>query len=188
MASTLEVHVNRERPNVLEVPNTFDTTGDFTIQVENGGQPVHLHINVDDDLLAGLDLETGNHYIPRESDYQLPVTVDRDARPFMGKCRVSIAYGSETRYVEIRVNEPEGPETVAVDESLSQPPQRPETPSVDERILGDTAMVGLLFLAFLALIAGGVILASITSPIAGVVLVIVVLLLAVAVYLMLEDG
>lgn len=188
MPETLEVSVNRERPNALEVPDTFESTANFVIVVENAGKPVHLHINCDDDLLAGLTLETGNHYIPREGHYELPVTVDPDARPFRGKCRISIAYGSETRYVEIRVPEPETPETVAVDDSLSQPTRREPTPTLDERIVGDSTILGLIFLALLALIAGGVILASITTPIVGVIVVIVVILLAVGLYLLIEEA
>lgn len=188
MAEALEVHVNREKPNVLEVPDTFRTLGDFDIEIENGGQPVHLHINCDDALLAGLTLETGNHYIPRNGSYRIPVSIDETVRPFRGKCRMSIAYGSETRYVDIRVDEPEGPETVAVDESLATPRERPKQPPVAERIVGDVTVLALLFFGIVALLAGGVILASVTTPILGVVLVVVVLLIAVGVYLLFEES
>ncbi len=187
MAETLEVYVNRDRPNVLEVPTTFETTGNFNIVIDNEGQPVHLHLNVDDDLLEGLNLETGNHYIPRDGEYRLPVQVNQEKRPFMGKCRISIAYGSETRYTEIRVTEPEQPTSVQVDESLAEPVVRPESPSIEERLVSDTVILGLLFLAFLALIAGAVIVASLTTPLAGVILVVVVIIVAIGLYLLVEE-
>lgn len=188
MARTLEVTVNRERPNVLEVPDRFETTTDFAIRVSNEGQPVHLHVNCDDDLLAGLSLETGNHYIPREDEYRIPVTVEPTVRPFQGKCRISIGYGSETRYVDVSITKPDQPEAVTVDESLAQPSRDPSPPTLAERILSDTLMLGLLFVAFIVLIAGAIVLASVTTPILGVIVVIVVMLLAVGVYLLVEEA
>lgn len=188
MQDHLEIHVNRETPNVLEVPPIFETTTDFLIIVQNEGQPVHLHINCDDDLLPGLDIETGNHYIPREAEYEIPVSIDSDRRPFRGKCRVSIAYGSETQYIDVRVNEPDRPETVTVDESLAQPPQRTDQPTLAERIVSDTTMLVLLFLAIVTLLAGAIVLGSVTAPIIGLALVIIVLLLAVGVYMLLDTS
>ena len=187
MAEKLEVQVNREHPNSLEVPGTFETTRDFVIVIENAGKPVHLHVNIDDDLHGGLSLETGNHYIPRESSYQLPVQVDQSARPFMGKCRFSVAYGSETRYSEVRITEPETPERVTVDESLAEPPQQPVRPTVEERILSETALLAVLFVGFLGLIAGGVLLAIVTTPLAGISLVIIGLLVAIGIYLVISN-
>ena len=188
MQDHLEIYVNRESPNVLEVPHTFETTTDFLITIENGGQPVHLHLNCDDDLLAGIEIETGNHYIPRNGSYEIPVTIDTKRRPFRGKCRVSIAYGSETQYIDVRVTQPDRPETVKVDESLAQPVQHSYQPTLAERIVSDTTILAILFLSLVALIAGAVVLASVTAPIIGVVLVIAVLLLAVGVYLILDTS
>ena len=187
MPASLEVFVNRSYPNVLEAPAVYETSEDFFIEVTNDGKPVHLHVNCDDDLAAGISFETGNHFIPREDEFILPIKVDQDTAPFRGKLRLSIGYGSEVQYVELRVSEPEPNDHVHVDESLAQPQARNRPTTVSARILSDVGVAALLVIGVLALIAGGVTIAAVTTPIVGVLLVITVVLLAVGIYALLSE-
>lgn len=188
VSDSLEIAVNRAHPNAVELPETFTSPRDFSFEIHNDGKPVHLHINCDDDLLAGLQLETGNHFIPRHSTYQIPVRIREDQRPFHGKCKISIGYGAETKYVEIRVPEPERDERVTVDSSLTQPPERPPPRRDYGEVLGDVGLVGVGILALIGLGVGGIILGTLTTPIVGLLSVIVVLLVGTGIYLLLEDS
>lgn len=188
MPASLDVVVNRSRPNALEVPSTFETTGDFLLSVTNEGKPVHLHVNCDDDLAPAVSFETGNHFIPREDTFELPIRVDEERAPLRGMLRVSVGYGSEVEYVELRIAEPDPDDRVKVDESLAEPRARERPTTVSARILSDVGVIALLVVAVLALIAGGVTLAAVTTPIVGALLVIVVGLLAVGIYAILSSG
>lgn len=187
VSDTLEIHVNRERPNVLEVPDTFETSTAFSVEIVNDGKPVHLHLNYDDDLAAGLSMETGNHFIPRDNVYRLPVHVEPDARPFHGKFQVSIGYGAEKRFIEIRVPEPEVDTEVRVDAELAEPSGRPRPPPTTDRVI-DLGILALLGVALLALVAGALIVATLVTPLAGALLVIVALLLAAGVYVVVAEA
>ena len=188
VTDSLEITVNREQPNVVEIPETFTSERDFSIDITNEGKPVHMHINCDDDLARGLVVETGNHFIPRHSAYQIPVRIKEDERPFHGKCKVSIGYGAQTKYVEIRVPEPSHDHRVTVDESLAQPPiRRDPEPSIAD-YLGDVSMVGIGVLGLLGVLLGAFILGTLTTPMVGVLTVIVVLLVGTGIYLLLEDA
>lgn len=181
MSETLAIRVNHERPNTFEVPDTFETEEDFSLEIRNEGKPVHMHLNIDDDLAAGLSMETGNHFIPRKGAISLPVEVDRSERPFHGKCRVSTGYGAETKFVEIRVFEPDEETVVSVDERLSEPPARAGQGGMSEG-LNEIGVWVLLGLTSLALLGAAVIVAASTTPLVGVIVVILVIVIAVSVY------
>ncbi len=186
MSASLDVVVNRSQPNGLDVPSAFEATGDFVLSVTNDGKPVHLHVNCDDDIAPAVSFETGNHFIPRENTFELPIRVDEAAAPRRGKLRLSVGYGSEVRYVDLRLTEPDPRDRVRVDESLSKPQPRERPTTVSARILSDVGVIALLVVAVLALIAGGITLATITTPMVGALLVIVVGLLAVGIYALLS--
>lgn len=185
MSEPLEIHVNRTRPNVLEVPDMHVTDRDFAIEVVNGGKPAHVHLNVDDDLLAILDVETGNHFVPRENTLRFPVQVGEGRRPVRGKLKVSTGYGSESRFIELRVTERSDDDQVTVDETLAEPSDRSRDPDVASSLVGDLGAVGAVAAAVVVLLAAAALVGSITSPILGVGTLLAGLLVVLAVYVLL---
>lgn len=185
MSDSLEIHVNRQRPNVLEVPEMYVADRDFAIEIINDGKPVHVHVNLDDELLELLEVDTGNHFVARENTFRLPVTVRDGARPVRGKLKISTGYGSESRFIELRVVEPTDDDRVVVDAELSEPPDRRQESELTPRIVGEIGAIALLGVALIALLVAASIVGTVTSPVIGVLAVVVGLLVVVGVYLFL---
>jgi hypothetical protein len=126
---TLPVHVNRDSLHDVAVPNSFEATGPFTIELTNHGEPLHVHLHLDDTLSQVAKLEAGNHYVEAETTRQVRVEAAPNGS-IRGKLKVVAAYGATTRYVDVIVSEPEeAEESVTVDESLNKPQPKPESGS-----------------------------------------------------------
>ncbi|KTG13322.1 DUF7524 family protein [Haloferax profundi] len=120
----LTVSLNAERPHDLSVSPSFSTTGSFTVELENLGQAVHVHLNVDDDLSRVVQLANGNHFVDGGQTKSVRLPVTPPAEPVSGKLKIVSGYGSETAYVDVTVNPGRGGKPpVDVDETLSKPPQ-----------------------------------------------------------------
>lgn len=133
MPDTLPVYVNRESLHSLEVPDRFETDDSFEILLINHGEPIHVHLHLDDALSELASLEAPNHHVDRESERAVRATVHSDGSTF-GKLKIVTSYGATTRYVDVDLQEPTASdEPVQVDESLSQPQPR------DEQSVGDDA-------------------------------------------------
>lgn len=129
MPDTLPVHVNRESLHSLEVPTSFETDGSFDVRLINHGEPIHVHLHLDDSLSELAAIEAPNHHVDRESERPVRVTVTRPA-PVRGSLKVATSYGAETRYIDVNLVEPsESEESVQVDESLGKPQGPPESTS-----------------------------------------------------------
>ena len=153
MPDSLPVHLNRTDIHSLEVPNEFDATGSFDVQLVNHGEALHVHLHLDDSLSSVASLDATNHHVRAETDRLVRVTVDGDG-PVRGKLKVVTGYGAETRYIDIFV--PEGGtenEPVIVDDALSKPQPKPASESNPG--LGDLSPGPILAAGgFTALIAG----------------------------------
>ena len=161
MPDTLPVYVNRESLHSLEVPDRFETDDSFEILLINHGEPIHVHLHLDDALSELAALEAPNHHVDRESERAVRVTVHSHGSTF-GKLKVVTSYGATTRYVDVDLVEPtETDEPVQVDESLSQPQPRDEQKGGDDTGNGaDSGSRSLpLPLSLLALAAVAVVLA-----------------------------
>lgn len=162
MPDTLPVHVNREELHGVEVPNTFETTGSFAIELDNHGEPLHVHLHLDDALSDVATLEANNHYVEAESTRLVQVDV-RGPASVRGKLKVVSAYGATTRYVDVVISKPDEQEgSVRVDESLNKP--RPKGPTGggptgggpadgSSSMLSDRPDIGVLALGGVALVA-----------------------------------
>ena len=158
MPDTLSVDVNREELHGLEVPNSFETTGSFAIELNNHGESLHVHLHLDDDLSAVASLEATNHHVESNGTRRVEVAVKPGAS-VRGKLKVVTAYGATTRYIDVILTEPEEQEDrVQVDESLSKPqPKPPErnraaTPSSGSNPLTDRPELAVLGLGAVALV------------------------------------
>lgn len=181
-SDVLSIRLDRTQPDAIEAPGTFTVSDDFTIEVTNEGEPIHVHLTCDDDIAPAVDFETGNHFVPRKGTYQVPVTVLADDRPKRGRVRVSVGYGSETAYVELRVVEPASDDEVRVDESLAEPPSRADPDSNDGTRAMNPIMFATIGVAIAAVVGAVVVVGLYTDLVIGVVLAVGVVAVAAAAY------
>ncbi|MFP4625610.1 MAG: hypothetical protein ACLFNI_03340 [Natronomonas sp.] len=167
MTDTLAVMVNRTGLHSLEVPETFEATGSFSIELRNYGEAAHVHIHLDDTLSSVASLDAVNHYIDAGETRTLSVDVVDGEHlpedPLRGNLKVVTGHGQETRYVEVIL---EGaPETVRVDPSLSNPkpmgpdPSSPVLRALPVAVLGGVALILAIATVFasdgMAFVLGG---------------------------------
>lgn len=126
MPSPLPVHLNRNELHGLEVPDSFKATGGFDVRLVNHGAPTHVHLHLDDSLSQIAALEAPNHYVKRESERPVRVTVTGEGAA-RGSLKVVTAHGATTRYVDVSITEPEPTEgTVEVGDELAEPQPKPD--------------------------------------------------------------
>ena len=130
---TLDVELNRETVHDIDAPGSFVTDGPFPVVLENSGRSTHVHLHFDDDLDRVAALDEGNHFVGDEATRHVHVRTADVEEPVRGKLKIVTGYGSNTAYVDVRVDpSPDTPEeSVAVDERFSAPPER--TPDVPPR-------------------------------------------------------
>lgn len=158
------MHISREELHTLDVPASFEATGSFDVRLVNHGESLHVHLHLDDPLSNVAGIGAGNHYVERESERLVRVTVDEDRlgeEPLLGKLKVASAYGAQTRWIDVELAEPDPEaESVQVDESLAQPGA---TRSEDKPVVENppALVIGLALVALLVAAAAAV---SIADP------------------------
>ncbi len=159
--SALEIHLNRERPRVIDAPGSFVADGPFDVALVNHGGGAHVHLALDEPLARAARLRAETEYVDRETTASVGVEVADLDQPVTGTLTVSTGYGTETERVELRV-EPSRAEGygIDVDEDLGQPQSEP---SIREAL--DAESIGLLVLAGGALLAAVAVAVLIESPI-----------------------
>lgn len=143
----LTVDLNKEGLHSIAAPTEFQTGGPFEIQLENHGEAVHVHLNLDDTLSAVGQLRANNHYV--EAGRSRRVTVDIEPRPssIAGRLKIATGYGSEVSYTTVEVTPPnEEPHRVEVDETLAKPqrPEEPEPTGVEKWMNGAVGVPGVV--------------------------------------------
>ncbi|WP_193365874.1 MULTISPECIES: hypothetical protein [Halorubrum] len=124
---TLDVELNGETVHDIDAPDSFVTDGPFPVVLENSGRSTHVHLHFDDDLDRVAALDEGNHFVADEATRHVHVSTADVDEAVRGKLEIVTGYGSNTKYVDVRVDpSPETPdESVVVDERLSAPPEGP---------------------------------------------------------------
>lgn len=152
MPQSLPVHISREKLHSLEVPASFETHGSFDIRFVNHGESVHVHLHLDDPLAEFAEIDAGNHYVEGDSERSVRVDIDDRARgedARFGKIKVATAYGAQTRWIDIKLSEPEPEDqSVQVDESLANPAPRES----ENQGLIDNSQLSVLALGVLAIV------------------------------------
>lgn len=155
MTDSLPVHVSREKLHSLEVQPSFETSGSFDIRLINHGESLHIHLHLDDPLSEVATLDAGNHFVEGETERYVRVDIDTeklDGESHLGKLKVASAYGAQTRWIDVKVTEPDPEaEKVQVDESLASPQPRTEA----EAGILDRPAVPVLVLGAIALLLAG---------------------------------
>ena len=173
MPAEFTVHVNRDGLHTLSVPPSVEVHGPFDVRLVNHGEPLHVHLHLDDGLARVGSLDATNHYVEEDTTRVARVDVDESAlgpEQIRGKLKVASGYGAETRWIDVDlVEEPEVDRSVTVDESLSKPAPEPEEP--DQGLLGRpavpvvalgvvalvVALVAIVFLSDVLVLAGALV-------------------------------
>ena len=170
MPASLPVELNRERLHAIEAPVEYTTDGSFRVELSNHGEGVHVHLHLDDDLSTVARIDDGNVFVGGDTTTAVDVVVEEaPTTARTGRLKVSTGYGAETTYVDVVV-EPAEPQTreVAVDESLSKPPQREPTEPALARLLdslpGPDALPLILFVLLALAVAAGAVVFVGNSP------------------------
>lgn len=174
--STLSVELNGDTVHSIRAPDRFETTGPFAVALENAGRSTHVHLHFDDELDRFVSVDETNHFVDDESTRHVHVSVGDVTEPIRGKLKIVTGYGSNTRYVNVRIDAPEEPvdKTVAVDESFARPPERPPEVPPSQRVanavdrLIERGGVPGAIAAFLALAAGVAIALALESTVVSV--------------------
>lgn len=180
MTDELPVYISREGLHSLEVPASFETTDSFDVRLVNHGESLHVHLHLDDPLSEVASIDAGNHYVEGDSERYVRVDVDTDridGEELLGKLKVASGYGAETRWIDVRLSEPDPEsESVRVDESLAQP----TTPDSDSEALIERPEIPVLALGILALLVavGAVVFIGETLVVVGSLLVVAGVLVA----------
>jgi hypothetical protein len=164
VSGPLTVDLNRRSLHDLDVSPAFETDGSFTVRLQNHGEGVHVHLQLDESLSRVARLADNNYYVEADGTETVTVSVDVPAQPVRGLLRVQSGYGAETADVEVSVTPPEGTgPPVEVDESLGRPPgaadEDPDRPPLADRVRAVVPSPDAGTLGLLGLVVGAVALA-----------------------------
>ena len=160
--STLAVELNGDEVHSISAPDRFTTSAPFSIELSNRGRSTHVHLHLDDDLDRVASIADANHYVEDEAVKRVHVSATGVDEPVHGKLKVVTGYGSNTTYVDVRIDPPPevAPDEVVVDERLSKPPERsPPQPWPTRLVAGieravERGGVPALLVSFLAVALG----------------------------------
>lgn len=124
--STLAVELNGDEVHSISAPDRFTTTAPFSIELANRGRSTHVHLHLDDDLDRVASIAAVNHYVEDDAVKRVHVSAVEVDEPVRGKLKVVTGYGSNTAYVDVRIEPPPevAPDEVIVDERFSKPPEK----------------------------------------------------------------
>ncbi|MGZ0745694.1 DUF7524 family protein [Haloparvum sp. AD34] len=132
---TLPVELNRDGVYSIQAPTEFTTTEPFTVELRNRGQPVHVHLNVDDELARVAKPAATSHYVDANSITRVRVDTREPAQPTGGKLKIAAGHGSETHYVDVAVEPvPDEEQPVILDEDLAKPATDESTSSSESPV------------------------------------------------------
>lgn len=181
MPDALTVHLNKDGPQSIEVPQAFETASDFDVVLQNHGEPLHVHVRLDQTLSSIATVRTPNRYVEAETTRRIRVAVEDGDRPVDGRIEIVTGFGANTGYISATIRDATAiDETVTVDERLGKPPTSGESPgSNPERILLIAVAIISIFLA------GGIAIAT-QNIVVTVIGVLVMLSVVVATFLLLS--
>jgi len=162
VASTLPVDLNRgEYYSVDPGARSVEATGSFEVELRNHGNPVHVHLKLDESLAAAASIAEPNHYVDTQSTTAVPVDVAEVESPVEGTLKVLTSHGNVSTDVRVRVAPPD--DDVAVDDDVAQPggDGREESggertlPALPERAVGARSLAVAVLIAIALLLAAG---------------------------------
>lgn len=181
--SKLTVSLNEDGLHSIDAPTAFETSEPFDVVLDNDGEAVHVHLNLDETLSTVADIRANNHYVEPEGSRPVGVGINPRTTAVTGRLKIATGYGSEVAYTTVTIQPPEeDPKRVTVDESLAKPQRDPPAePTTTERIGAALADSGagllvafgliavLLAVAIAATLESGVVIAGAVVVLLGVV-------------------
>jgi hypothetical protein len=150
VAETLPVHLGGDGPGSVRVPESFETSGQFDLEIHNHGTPAHVHVHLDEALGAVAALRKTNVYVEGDATQVVSVEVAESFGTVAGTLDVVTGYGAESTPVDVTLTEPE---TVSVDESLAEPQSTTQTESSPSRSVPVVAVSVAVVVALVATVA-----------------------------------
>ncbi|WP_435147449.1 DUF7524 family protein [Halobaculum sp. P14] len=142
-AEPLDVVLNRDRLNEALAPEAYTASGEFPVVLHNEGEPVHVHLRFSGPLAAVTAVDSTNHYVDGGATRHVHVDVADVDEDVTGTLSLVTGHGAETTDVAVTVTPPpEQQNSVAVDESLSEPPERTDSGSGASAGLGSDSGSG----------------------------------------------
>jgi len=160
--SSLTVHLNRDGPRDLAVPDSFTARRPFDVVIENHGEGSHVHLRLDESLARVASLGASTTFVDGDRIERVRVRTTTVEEPVRGTLIVEAGYGAERREVPVEVAQyREDPEQVPVDESLADPGAAAD----DDGRGVDLETAGLAALSLLAIGVAGWAALSVDSPV-----------------------
>ena len=183
--SQLTVSINNDGLHSIAAPEAFETTEPFDLVLDNDGEAVHVHLNLDETLSAVADIRANNHYVEPTGSRPVGIDVNPRTAAVTGRLKIATGYGSEVAYTRITVQPPEAdPTQVTVDKSLANPQREAPTAERIDTFLAEKGGSGLLIaFGLVAVLVTIVVAATLDSGvvIAGAVVVLLGVIVAVSV-------
>ena len=153
--SKLTVSLNEDGLHSIAAPTSFETSEPFDVVLDNDGEAVHVHLNLDETLSTVADIRATNHYVEPNGSRPVGVGINPRTTAVTGRLKIATGYGAEVAYTTVTIQPPEeDPKRVTVDESLAKPQREPPAePTTAERIGAALAESGAGLLIAFGLIA-----------------------------------
>jgi len=120
----LVVDINQDGARSLAAPASVTVDRSFTVDLRNHGMATHVHLHLDDALSTVARLSNANLHVSSEDSRRVQVNVfepeDGEYEPVTGRLKIAIAYGQETRFVDLTIDL-SSHEPVNVDPDLATP-------------------------------------------------------------------
>jgi len=155
--NSFTAHLNREGPQSISAPETFETEDGFTVYLKNHGTPLHAHVRLDRSLGEIAEVVDPNRYVEEGATRRVRVEVGDTDRPIEGDVEIVTGYGAKTEHVPVTVRNPASVETaVPVDEELSRPAPSSGLSGGDSSQLVRNAVLGgaILLVVTVAVVTG----------------------------------
>lgn len=104
----LVVDLNQDGARSLAAPTSVTVDRSFTVDLRNHGMATHVHLHLDDALSKVARLSNANLHVSSGDSRRVQVNVfepeDGDYEPVTGRLKIAIAYGQETRFVDLTID------------------------------------------------------------------------------------
>jgi hypothetical protein len=104
----LVVDINQDGARSLAAPTAVTVDRSFTVDLRNHGMATHVHLHLDDTLSTVARLSNANLHVSSEDSRRVQVNVfepeDGEYEPVTGRLKIAIAYGQETRFVDLTID------------------------------------------------------------------------------------
>lgn len=128
MTKSLLVRLNHDCLHDIQTTASFEAEDSFSLVLQNGDAPVHVHLHLDDALSSVASLPANNHFLDANSTHQVSVDVADGADPVEGRLKIVTGHGAETDHVNVTITEPVDEEdAVDVDATLAKPERSEES-------------------------------------------------------------